>query len=93
MKRIKARTMVISSSRSFVIVKYILKCEMLTFSLFILQLSMRGSNYLALDKTLQLSSYDTCAGYLPIANNVSIWKSIRVIPIFAQENRKMYVVG
>ncbi|KAF6152907.1 hypothetical protein GIB67_039614 [Kingdonia uniflora] len=43
MKRIKARTMVISSSRSFVIVKYILKCEMLTFSLFILQLSMRGA--------------------------------------------------
>ncbi|KAF6139708.1 hypothetical protein GIB67_006656 [Kingdonia uniflora] len=72
MKRIKTRVIVILSSRSVQMVKYVLKYERLTFPLFIWLESMLGSNCLVFDKTHYASSYDTCVGCLPIDNDVSI---------------------
>ncbi|KAF6135459.1 hypothetical protein GIB67_015312, partial [Kingdonia uniflora] len=93
MKRIKARTIVISSSRSAAMVKYVLKCEMLTFSLFIWLESMLGSNCLALDNTFHTSSYDTCVGYRPIDNDINIVISNGMTPISAHGNKNVCVVG
>ncbi|KAF6151141.1 hypothetical protein GIB67_002393, partial [Kingdonia uniflora] len=93
MKRIKARAITISSSRWISTVKYVFKCAILTFPLFIWLKSMLGNNCLALDKIDHASSYGTCVGYRPMGNDVSIVKLRGVAPISTQENRNVCVVG